>query len=81
MTDTNITEANSAQLELPLSDDIIDGVTGKNGYASFTGWSIRRCYYLLKKGFLPGGKLGGRWIGSKCQVRAHISKLASGDVG
>ena len=62
-----------------LQIDLIDGVTGDGGYAKFTGWSKRRCYYLLEQGLLPGGKLGGRWIGSRWRVRAFLSKLTNGD--
>ncbi len=60
------------------SNDRLDGVAD---YAGFTGWNERRCYYLLERGLLPGGKLGARWIGSKRAVTEHLDRIAGGNVG
>ena len=59
------------------STDRLDGVAD---YAGFTGFSLRRCYYLLEHGLLPGGKLGARWIGSKRAVTKYLDEIATGNV-
>lgn len=56
-------------------DDMLNGVAD---YAKFTGWSERRCSYLLEKGLLPGGKVGRLWVGSKSITREHLAKIAKG---
>ena len=61
-----------------LSNDRLDGVSD---YAGFTGFNERRCYYLLERGLLPGGKLGARWIGSKRTVTKYLDEIAGGNVG
>ena len=48
-----------------LADDLLHGV---RAYSEFTGLPLRRCFYLLERGQLPGSKLGERWIGSKRAV-------------
>ncbi len=60
------------------SNDRLNGVAD---YAGFTGWNERRCYYLLSRGLLPGGKLGARWIGSKRAVTKYLDEIATGNVG
>ncbi len=60
------------------SDDRLDGV---GEYAKFTGFNERRCYYLLERGLLPGGKLGKGWIGSKRTVTKYLDEIAAGNVG
>ena len=80
MGDPEIRTPDSAEAVNQLHADLIDGVTGDNGYAAFTGWSARRCYYPLDKGLLPGGKLGGRYVGSKRRVREYLRELTNGDV-
>ncbi len=60
------------------SNDRLDGV---DDYAGFTGFKKRRCYYLLERGLLPGGKLGARWIGSKRTVTEYLDEIAGGNVG
>lgn len=49
-----------------LASDLLHGV---RAYSEFTGLPLRRCFYLLERGQLPGSKLGERWIGSKQAVR------------
>ena len=61
--------------ENTLADDLLDGVPA---YAAFTGFTERRCYYLLEHGQLPGGKLGKKWAGSKDVVRQFLANLTSG---
>jgi hypothetical protein len=66
-----------------ISDDLLNGVPD---YSAFTGFSKRRCYYLLENGLLPGGKLGvassngkgTRWVGSKRAVAEYLSNITSG---
>ena len=58
-----------------VTDDLLNGV---DNFAEFTGWTRQRCYYLLERGLLPGGKIGNRWIGSKRAVTAYLTKIATG---
>ena len=55
-----------------LAEDLLDGVAA---YAEFLGWPTRRCYYMLERGQLPGGKSGNRWLGSKQVVRRHLKSI------
>ncbi len=57
------------------ADDLLDGVAA---FARFTGFSERRCYYLLESGMLPAGKIGAKWIGSKHAIAAYLSRVSSG---
>lgn len=59
------------------ADDLLDGVPA---FARFTGFTERRCYYLLERRQLPGGKLGKKWAGSKEVVRKFLADLTSGEV-
>jgi hypothetical protein len=58
-----------------LGDDLLEGVAR---IAWFVGLPVRRTHYLLKTGRLPGGKLGGVWVGSKSQLRALYERITSG---
>ena len=55
-----------------IADDLLDGVAA---YSEFIGWPTRRCYYMLERGQLPGGKIGNRWVGSKQVVRRHLKSI------
>ena len=57
------------------ADDLLDGV---EAFAKFTGFSPRRCFYLLSLGQLPAGKIGQRWIGSKRAVREYLERITAG---
>ena len=57
-----------------LAEDLLNGVAA---YSEFIGWPPRRCYYMLERGQLPGGKIGNRWIGSKRVVRRRLESLAA----
>ncbi len=59
----------------PIQDDLLDGA---DAFVEFTGFRKRRVFYLLEKGLLPAGKLGGKWIGSKAAVRRALTRIASG---
>lgn len=50
MTDTTPNE------EAP-ANDLLDGV---KAIAKFTGFSERRCFYMLERSYLPAGKVGSR---------------------
>jgi hypothetical protein len=39
---------------------------------------LRRTYYLCETKQIPAGKLGGRWIASREQIRLRIAELVSG---
>ena len=62
--------------DLLPADDLLDGV---RAIAAFTGFSRRRCFYLLQKGLLPAGKIGARWLGSKRAIRERLSRIAAED--
>jgi hypothetical protein len=70
-------DAELVALQSDLRNDIMTGV---RKIARFIGESERRTYYLLEKGVIPAGKLGGQgpWIGSKRQIAAALQKVASG---
>ena len=57
-----------------LANEILDGVPA---YAKYTGFTPRRCYYLLGKGLLPGKKFGRKWLGNKVAVRQRLLNQAS----
>ncbi len=67
---------NTSPPEDDLADDLLDGA---KDFAVLTGWSERRCFYLLERKQLPGGKIGDRWIGSKRRVRQHLARVAAGE--
>lgn len=52
-----------------LADDLLHG---GRAYSEFTGLPLRRCFYLLERGLLPGSKFGERWVGSKRAVREKL---------
>lgn len=59
--------------DLVLADDLLEGAAD---FSEFLGFSQRRTIYLLEKGDIPAGKLRGRWIGSKSQLREFFAELA-----
>lgn len=63
----------SERCELELADDLLEGAAD---FSEFLGFSQRRTIYLLEKGDIPAGKLRGRWIGSKSQLRQFFAELA-----
>ena len=67
---------NNPTTEDDLANDLLDGV---QDYAALTGFSPRRCFYLLARKHLPGGKIGSRWIGSKKRVREYLKRIAAGE--
>ena len=58
------------------ADDLLSGVAN---IAAFIGEEKRRTYYLLEKRYLPAGKLGSIWIGSKRTLRKHLARIAAGE--
>lgn len=60
--------------EITLAHDML---AGAKAFADFTGFSVRRCFYLLEKGHLPGAKLGSGWIGSKQAVRERLAQVVN----
>lgn len=69
MTDTTPNE------EAP-ANDLLDGV---KAIAKFTGFSERRTFYMLEKSYLPAGKVGSRWLGSKRLMREALARIAAGE--
>jgi hypothetical protein len=58
-----------------LSEDLLDGA---DEIAVFTGWPVRRVFYLLEKKLIPGFKVGNRWTARKSRLRQHIQDLEGG---
>ena len=61
--------------EFSLSDDLLRGV---KAISEFIGEDERRTFYLAEKGYIPLGKEGATWIGSKKTLRAHYAKITGG---
>lgn len=55
--------------ERPLADDLLDGAPA---IAAFTGFTVRRCYYLCESGLLPAFKIGDKWTARKSTLRRHF---------
>jgi hypothetical protein len=58
-----------------LCDDLLDGA---EEIAQFTGWPIRRVYYLLGRKLIPAFKVGERWTARKSRLKRHIEELEAG---
>jgi hypothetical protein len=61
--------------ESVLADDLLRGV---KPIAEFIGESERRTFYLCQRGYIPCGKLGATWVGSKRVLRAHYARITQG---
>jgi hypothetical protein len=48
-----------------LADDLLDGATA---IAKFTGFKVRRVFYLCEQGELPAFKIGTRWCARKSEL-------------
>lgn len=49
---------------------------GAQAIAAFIGTDIRKCFYGLEKGYIPGFKEGGVWISTKTRLRNHYNNAA-----
>ncbi len=54
-----------------LNDDLLKGVSA---IAEFQGEKVRRVYYMLEKGLLPGFKRGSIWYARKSTILADIER-------
>ncbi len=54
-----------------LNDDLMKGVSQ---IAEFQGETVRRTYYMLEKGMLPGFKRGSIWYARKSTILADIER-------
>lgn len=54
-----------------LNDDLLKGVSQ---IAEFQGESMRRVYYLLERGLLPGFKRGSIWYARKSSILRDIEQ-------
>jgi hypothetical protein len=54
------------------ADDLIKG--GVPAIAKHTGETVRRTYYMLERGLLPGFKNGDRWYMRKSRYLAMIEE-------
>jgi hypothetical protein len=66
---------------LPSSAVADDALIGFTAIAAELGMSKRQAMYLLEKGLIPLGKLGGRYVVSKRRLREHFDALAAGGIG
>ena len=48
-----------------LADDLLWGVTGKDGIAAFLNLEVRKTYYLIENDKLPIKRLGHRTIAAR----------------
>ncbi len=64
MTDTTSTEK--------LANDLLFGA---GAIADELGVPIRKAFYLLEEGLIPGSKVGRTWAGSRRDLREHFAKL------
>ena len=53
---------------------------GFTAIATELGMSKRQAMYLLEKGLIPSGRLGGRYVVSKRRLREHFDALAAGGI-
>ena len=65
----------TACIEPNLADDLLRGA---EAISDFIGESLRKTYYGLERGYIPAGKQGETWIGSKARLREHYSRLTAG---
>ena len=61
---------------MELKEDLLSGVSE---IAAYINQPVRRVYYLLEKGQLPGFKLGGLWTARKSSILERLSKLEAGE--
>ena len=66
----------TTETQTTLADDLLSGVSA---IAAFIGEEERRTYYLLEKRYLPAGKIGATWLGSKRTLRKHLERIAAGE--
>ncbi len=50
--------------------ELLDGV---KAISAESGFPERKVFYLLEKGFLPGKKMGRRWISSRTAIREALA--------
>jgi hypothetical protein len=53
-----------------LADDLLFGA---EAIADELGVSIRKAFYLLERGLIPGAKCGRAWTASRRKLREHFS--------
>jgi hypothetical protein len=57
-----------------LADDLIWGVSGRDGIAAFLGLTARQAYYLIENDKLPVRRLGAKTIvASRTQLTAFMT--------
>jgi hypothetical protein len=52
-----------------LADDLLHGA---QAIADELGIDVRRAFYLLERGLIPGTKTGRIWTGSRRRLRQHF---------
>lgn len=57
-----------------LADDLIWGISGKNGIAAFLKIPPAKAYYLISRGAIPVRRLGHRTVAaSRSELRRHFT--------
>ena len=72
---TNAAAAVPTSSDDSLADDLLRGV---KPIAAFIGEPERRTFYLCEKGYIPVGKVGAAWVGSKKVLRAYFERITAG---
>jgi hypothetical protein len=60
-------------------DIATDRLRGGVEIAEFLGLPIRRAFYLLETGQIPGGKEGRIWIASKRALQNHYRRMTGAE--
>jgi hypothetical protein len=62
-----------------VDSDLLEGAAQIANFLQELGLNVdrRRAFHLCATKQIPSGKLGGKVIGSKHTIRAHLEKLAS----
>ena len=60
----------------PITEDdaslAADLIWGAEAIGEEVGLPTRKAFYHLERGNLPGRKVGGLWVSSRRQLRAHL---------
>ena len=64
------------QNEQKLAADVL---MGTQAIADFTGVARQKIQYLMRRGLLPGGRIGRSWVVSKTRLREHYDRLTAGE--
>ena len=58
-----------------IADDVLMGTAA---IAAFIGRDRQKVQYLMRRGLLPGGRIGKSWVVSKRRLLEHYDRLTAG---